>query len=272
MNILKYLSEKVAFQKQRTHRIETLADGVFAIVMTLLVLDIHVPVGNMDTEGDKLISLFNTVPKLLTFVLSFLVAGHFWSVFTNQFNYIHASDRCENIIAILFLLCVSLLPFSSSFLSDHLGSRVAVGFYVFNLLLILLMNLLHWLYAYHSGLVQVKANGEALIHKAIISRAAIALITHCIVAVFCFFNSTLSLLGIIFLQVIFTFSGFIEITISRWRKKPAEALVVDYKKTRRPTINLSKQIFASNGQRSRRLNFRRIVYSRHRLLSFHEGH
>lgn len=225
MNILKHLSEKVAFQTQRTHRIETLADGIFAIVMTLLVLDIHVPVDNMDTERDKLISLIHTAPKLLTFVLSFLVAGHFWSVFTNQFNYIHASNRCENIIAIIFLLCVSLLPFSNSFLSDHLGSRVAIGFYTFNILLILIMNLLHWLYAYHSGLVLVKEKGGVLIHQAIVRRASIALITHLIVAVFCFFNSTLALLGIILLQVVFTFSGFFEMAnLTSKKNKPIDVV------------------------------------------------
>lgn len=46
------LNEKAAYHKQRSHRIEALADGVFAIAMTLLVLDIRLPLGEMNTEKE----------------------------------------------------------------------------------------------------------------------------------------------------------------------------------------------------------------------------
>ena len=75
MNIANHLGDKIANHKQRSHRIEELADAVFAIVMTLLVLDIRVPIKEMNTENDAWFSLLNTTPKILTFVLSFLVAG-----------------------------------------------------------------------------------------------------------------------------------------------------------------------------------------------------
>ena len=50
MELFKSFGDKVAFHKQRSQRIEALADGVFAIVMTLLVLDIRTPMNGMDTE------------------------------------------------------------------------------------------------------------------------------------------------------------------------------------------------------------------------------
>src|SRR4051812_15077488 len=109
MGISESLSERVAYHKQRSHRIETLSDGVFAITMTLLVLDIRVPLDQMNTEKGMWFSLLDTLPKILTFILSFSVAGQFWSIFTNQFNYIHTSDRNENIIGIFYLMFVSLL-------------------------------------------------------------------------------------------------------------------------------------------------------------------
>jgi len=102
MKIHSYLCEKVAYHKQRTHRIEALADAVFAIAMTLLVLDIRIPLTEMKTEYDMWFSLMNTLPKILTFILSFSVAGQFWSIFINQFNYIHSSDRNETLIAIFY--------------------------------------------------------------------------------------------------------------------------------------------------------------------------
>lgn len=114
MELLKSFGEKVAFHKQRSHRIEALADGVFAIVMTLLVLDIRTPLNEMDTERGLLLLLWHTIPKIFTFVLSFSLVGLFWVVLTNQFNYIQESDRNSIVIVIFFLLFVSLLPFSTS--------------------------------------------------------------------------------------------------------------------------------------------------------------
>ena len=215
------LSEKVGYRKQRPHRIEGLADGVFAIAMTLLVLDIRLPAGEMHTLN-KLELLWSFGPKILTFILSFTAAGLFWTVLTNHFNYIYTSDRNENVIAIFYLLFVSLLPFSTSFLSEHLYSRVAVGFYIFNLVIILLIALLHWNYAYHSGLIKVEGGQEILIHKAMIRRSRVVLTAYAIVAGCCFFSSKLALCGIIVLQFIFTFSGFFEMFQSRKNKKNSD--------------------------------------------------
>jgi uncharacterized membrane protein len=219
MNITNYLGEGIAYHKQRSHRIETLADGVFAITMTILVLDIRIPIKEMNTEEGILFSLLNTLPKILTFVLSFSVAGQFWSIFTNQFNYIHTSDRKENIIAFFYLMFVSLLPFSASFLSEHLWSRVAVGFYIFNLLLILSFHTLHWFYSYYTGLVKVEGNDKIVIHKAIMSRAKTAFVAYAILIGCCFFSSYLALCGTILVHVIFTFGGFIEMLYSKRTQK-----------------------------------------------------
>ena len=74
MQLPKSLSEKVAYHKQRSHRIEALADGVFAIVMTLLVLDIRVPVMKLVPRQIFGIRWNTRLPKILTFFLSFSVA------------------------------------------------------------------------------------------------------------------------------------------------------------------------------------------------------
>ena len=97
MNLADHLSERIAYRKQRSHRIEALADGVFAIVMTLLVLDIRIPIKEINTENGIWFSLLNIWPQLLTYFLSFTLAGQCWSIFTNQFNYIQTSDRTQNI-------------------------------------------------------------------------------------------------------------------------------------------------------------------------------
>jgi uncharacterized membrane protein len=219
MDILKSFGERVAFHKQRPHRIEALSDGVFAIVMTLLVLDIRIPVGHMTSETNLWYALMHTAPKILTYVLSFSLAGQFWSVFMNQFNYIRSSDRNGNIIAVFYFLFVSLLPFSTSFLSEHLWSKVAVGFYVFNIFFIVLLATFHWMYSYYAGLVQVEENNRTVIHAAIMRLARTALVSYGIVFCFCFFSSYLALCATIFLQIIFTFIGFIEMLYSAFNAK-----------------------------------------------------
>jgi uncharacterized membrane protein len=219
MRISQTLFGSGAYHKQRSHKIEALADGVFAIVMTLLVLDIHIPLKEMNTENGIWLSLLHLLPKILTFVLSFSVAGQFWSVFTNQFNYVHTSDRNENIIAMFFLMSVSLLPFSTSFLSEHLWSRVAMGFYILNILFILLFHTLHWYYSYQTDLVKLEGNERIVIHKAIMNRARTAFIAYAVVAGCCFFSSYLALVGTILVHIIFTFTGFIEMLDFLLRKK-----------------------------------------------------
>ena len=65
---------------QRITRIEALSDGVFAIAMTLLVLDIKVPISESITSEKQLIDTFLTLtPKLLTYFLSFMTLGIFWT-------------------------------------------------------------------------------------------------------------------------------------------------------------------------------------------------
>ena len=204
------LIEKTAHHKQRSHRIEGLSDAVFAIAMTLLVLDIRIPLKEIDTETGVWDLLIELSPKLLTYILSFSVAGQFWSIFTNHFNYLHTSDRNEFLIGLLFLMFVSLLPFSTAFLSEHLGSRVAMGFYIFNLVLILSFNTLHWYYSYHFGLVKVEENQTGVVNKAILNRARIAFGAYAILIFCCLFSSYVALFGFIFVHIILTFSGFIQ--------------------------------------------------------------
>ena len=212
------LNEKVAYHKQRSHRIEALADGVFAIAMTLLVLDIRVPLGEMNTETEVWFSLLHVLPKILTFIFTFLIAGLFWTTFANQFNYIHSADRNENVLAIFYLLFVSLLPFSASFLSEHLESKVAVGFYILNIFIVAQTLRVHWLYCYHNGLVKTEENNEAIIHKTVMKRANFSTTIYIIAGICCYFNSSIALGILIFLQTFFTFNGFMELIKKRKEK------------------------------------------------------
>lgn len=88
---------------QKTQRVEAISDGIFAVALTLLVLDIKVPVSEgIKTEGQLFASLCHLMPKFLSYFLSFMTLGIFWTGHTAQFTYIEKSDRHLNWISLFF--------------------------------------------------------------------------------------------------------------------------------------------------------------------------
>jgi len=99
-----------------TFRIETLSDGVFAIAITLLVLDIKVPKLENQHLGEALLAQW---PSYLAYFLSFLVLGIVWANHHNMFKYIRYTDQALLILNILFLLVVSFTPFPTALLAAY---------------------------------------------------------------------------------------------------------------------------------------------------------
>src|ERR1700748_3506428 len=90
---------------QNTQRIDAISDGVFAVAMTLLVLDIKVPITEtIHTETELAQSFFTLMPKFLVYFLSFMTVGIFWTGQSTQSKYIEKSNRNLNWITLLFLL------------------------------------------------------------------------------------------------------------------------------------------------------------------------
>ena len=99
-------------------RIMTLADGVFAIVLTLLVLDIKAPKAISEAELiSKLLALW---PKLFSYIISFVILGILWFGHHMEFHYIRRSDRIHIWLNLLFLMCIAFIPFSAALLGSNL--------------------------------------------------------------------------------------------------------------------------------------------------------
>jgi len=132
----------------RMARLETLCDGVFAIAMTLLVLELHVPLKQwIHSETDLFVQIHKLGPKFLSYFLSFLILGIFWVGHNGQYAFIKQIDRELLWINILFLLFISLVPFTTALLGEFIGFKLAVWIYWLNLLLIGFTLLLNWVYA-----------------------------------------------------------------------------------------------------------------------------
>lgn len=134
-----------------TARIETLADGVFAIVMTLLVFDMRVPTQEQVDAVGLGQALLALTPNIISYVISFIILGVYWVGHHNQFFYIRRSDRTLLWINILYLMFVALVPFSTGLLSRYGSDRLSLIVYNLNLIAVGAVLYLHWAYATRDG-------------------------------------------------------------------------------------------------------------------------
>ena len=140
--------DESASAMERLHdpaRVLALTDGVFAIIITLLVLEIHVP---ELTQGHSLNeALAELRPSLGAFVVSFILAGMYWVIHRDLFALIRRTDRGLVWLNLLHLLPLCLLPFGAGLVGRYDQEPVALRIYGLILVAIALTRAVIWLYA-----------------------------------------------------------------------------------------------------------------------------
>ncbi len=132
-----------------TSRIEALADGVFAIVLTLMVFEIRVA----DTSVPLARALAELWPNFFAYAVAFVQLGIYWSGHRSQFAFIEREDHTLRWINLLFLALVSLIPFSAQLIGNHVREPLALGIYAGNMIAVGLALCWHWVYANRARLV-----------------------------------------------------------------------------------------------------------------------
>lgn len=154
-------------------RIAALSDGLFAIAMTLIVLEIRVPTSEgIATDQQLFDALVPLAPRFLTYLLSFLTLGIFWNGQQTQLTYIRRGNRNYSWLWLLFLATIALFPFTTSLLADFFDLRLALGLYWLNIFVTGLAIYATWVYAKRAGLVREDVGPE--VDAAIRRRIAIA--------------------------------------------------------------------------------------------------
>jgi uncharacterized membrane protein len=128
-----------------TNRLEAFSDGVFAVAITLLVLNLQVP--QITSVSELLPRLGELWPKLLSYTLSFVIVGIYWVAHHNTFHYIQRSDRNLLWLNILLLMCIVFLPFPTALLGQYPEQRVSVIIYAGTLVITGLVLQSLWSYA-----------------------------------------------------------------------------------------------------------------------------
>jgi uncharacterized membrane protein len=131
-----------------TRRVEALTDGVFAIAMTLLVLDLHVDaLGAVHSSGDLWRALTDIKSSILSFVVSFLLLGSMWAVHARQFEFIKRADRTLITINTFRLLAVVFIPLTTSIAGNYTDTVLGRVLFPVNFFLLAAVSYYEWCYA-----------------------------------------------------------------------------------------------------------------------------
>jgi len=140
-------------------RLKALTDGVFAIALTLIVLEIHLPLPEeIHSEAELWAALVGLGPRFLTYAVSFLTLTIFWFGQQAQHGLMAEMDRRLATLHLVFLGFIALLPFSTDLLAEFLSYRLAVAVYWLNMLALGAMLYAAWAYAGRNGLLAPEAD------------------------------------------------------------------------------------------------------------------
>jgi uncharacterized membrane protein len=187
---------------QSLERLAALSDGIFAVAMTLLVLDLHVPASELiHSQGELWHTLTEAAPQLISYIMSFLTLGIFWNGQQAQLNSFSRSDRHLSWIHIAFLFAVSLMPFSTRLLAGFISYRSVLFAYWGNILLLGVVLFGSWRYARRAGLLQeeITLDRQCAIERRIVVAQGLYAFGACL----CLWNTYASIAFIILVQLNF---------------------------------------------------------------------
>src|SRR5919199_3031073 len=132
----------------RLDRLFALTDGVYAIALTLLAIELVLPAGSDHLHGEELLgSILDSWPKVLAFLTSFTLIAIFWHGGHRAFHYLRRYDGTLDWLSLLQLLCIAFLPFPTAIVGEHISDPVAQEFYFAAILVTALATMALWWYA-----------------------------------------------------------------------------------------------------------------------------
>ena len=136
-----------------TARLETFADGVFAIAATLLILNVDAQIGEHSSAlGHRLLEIW---PSYIAYAVSFVTIGIIWSNHHTVMAQLGRVDRTFLMLNVLLLLCVAFVPFPTRLIAEHLRDRhdleAAALAYGATMTVMSVAYLTLWIYASHAG-------------------------------------------------------------------------------------------------------------------------
>jgi uncharacterized membrane protein len=187
-------------QGRSLERLAALSDGIFAVAMTLLVLDLHLPTAaEVHGERELLVALGSLGPQWVAYGMSFLTLGIFWAGQQTQLNHLAEGTRDLTWIHLAFLFAVTLLPLSTRLLAEFITYRSALLLYWLNILALGAILYWSWKHAAREGLV--KDDTPLEVRASICKRIVIAQSLYAAGAALCVINTWVSIAAIVLVQL-----------------------------------------------------------------------
>ena len=138
-------------------RIGTFSDSVFAVAITLLVLNIRVPSISLHVTNRTLASELGALwPNYEAFVLSFVIIGLYWILHHLMFRYVERYNGLFLWLNLFFLMCIVFMPFTASLISGYGDTATATIVYAANLAVASLLMTVIWWYSIGKGQLMIK--------------------------------------------------------------------------------------------------------------------
>jgi TMEM175 potassium channel family protein len=132
----------------RLDRLFALTDGVYAIALTLLAIELVLPAASEHLHGEALLrSILDSWPKILSFLTSFTIIAIFWHGNHRAFHYLRRFDGPLDWLSLVQLLCIAFIPFPTAIVGEHVSDPVAQQFYFGTTLVTGLATMALWWYA-----------------------------------------------------------------------------------------------------------------------------
>src|SRR5580704_8785295 len=187
-------------QGRSLERLAALSDGIFAVAMTLLVLDLHIPTAaQVHGEGYLLLALGAMGPQWVAYGMSFLTLGIFWAGQQTQLNHIAQGTRDLTWIHLGFLFAITLMPLSTRLLAEFITYRVALAIYWLNIFVPGAMLYWSWAHSIRADLIKSETNEK--IRNSICRRILIAQSLYAAVAARCFVSNWMSIVVTMLVQL-----------------------------------------------------------------------
>jgi uncharacterized membrane protein len=154
-------SSEAVLPERGNERLLAFSDGVFAITITLLVLEVKIPEIAENLVATELPQeLWHLLPKISSHILSFIVLGLYWIAHHNMFTHVKRHDHILLWLNIAFLMCIASIPFPTGLLGTYHELQISVVIYAGVLALTgIFLNLIWW-YAVNYSLIEKDATSD----------------------------------------------------------------------------------------------------------------
>lgn len=213
--------KRLQHDERETVRVEAFSDGVFAIAITLLVLQLKVPLSESLTDSSLAKELGQEWPSYFAYVMSFVTILIMWFNHHKLFNHIRRVDGPMMFLNGFLLLMVSVMPWPTALAAEHWGhadERFAIKVYTgISIVMAISFNLL-WRYCSHKGRLLAHDYDQHEVDR-ITSQYNFGPITYTLAFATSFYSATLAMVICMGLAFFFAFTGFLD-TRSFFKRAP----------------------------------------------------